>query len=175
MDRLAEMKESSDTYLEGLLKNRVAEAWNCFKRENRIFVHRFRNEMTVFREKKRENENNLVISMLYSSLVTCSNVYQIAWYDENIYLEENPPCIFYSPEFLFRNLEDDVADIKRYLHKNYIRLMDYETEEIRRVYTGKLYHEGKPFFAELVKGMGNGNWNVWFGEYMKSVDFIGKV
>lgn len=175
MGRIAEMKESSGRYLDGLLENRVAWAWACFNGEKRVFMYRFRNEMAALLERKKENEDNLVISILYSSMVTGSNAYRIAWYDENIFLEENPACIFYSPEFLFRNLEEDVTDIKRYLHKNYIRLMNYEVEEIRRVYTGRLYREGKPFFAEMVKGMGNGSIKVWFGEHMKSLDFIGKV
>ena len=53
--------------------------------------------------------------------------------------------------------------------------MDHEAEEIRRVYTGRLYREGETFFAELVKGTGISDINVWFGEYMKSVDFLGRV
>ena len=48
-------------------------------------------------------------------------------------------------------------------------------EEVRRDYVGKLYHEGRPFFAEMINGIGYGNINVWFGEYMNYVDFIGKV
>lgn len=52
------------------------------------------------------------LDSLLKNRMTGSNAYQIAWYDENIYLEENPACIFYSPEFLFRNLDEDVAEIK---------------------------------------------------------------
>jgi len=175
MDRLKDMKELSGDFLDSLLQNRVAVAWTCFNREKRAFTHQFQNETAVLMEKKKENEDNLVISVLYSSMVTGSNAYRIAWYDENIYLEENPACIFYSPEFLFRDLEGDVLEIKKYLHKNYVRLMDHEVEEIRRNYMGRLYHEGKPFFAELLNGIGTGSVNVWFGEYMKSADLIGRV
>ena len=175
MDRLKSMKELSADFLDSLLENRVAGAWSCFNREKRAFTHRFQNETKVLMDKKKENETNLVISVLYSSMVTGSNDYRIACYDENIYLEENPACIFYSPEFLFRDLEEDVSEIKKHLHKNYVRLMDHEAEEIRRSYMGRLYHEGKPFFAELVKGMGEGSISIWFGEYMKSADFMGKA
>ena len=70
---------------------------------------------------------------------------------------------------------EDVSEIKKHLHKNYVRLMDHEAEEIRRSYMGRLYHEGKPFFAELVKEMGEGSISIWFGEYMKSADFMGKA
>ncbi len=175
MNRIADMKEASGEFLARLLKNRVTDARACFDREKRAFIYKFRNEIETLMGEKKEGENNLVISVLYSSLVTGSNVYRISWYDENIYLEGSPASIYYSPEFLFRNLEEDVEKIRNHLRKSYIRLMEYEVEEVRRDYEGKLYHEGRPFFAEMINGIGYGNINVWFGEYMNYVVFIGKV
>ncbi len=178
MDRMIDMKKSSTVFLDGLLNERVGKAGKYFEKEKDAWIDIFRSEMRVLADMRKENEKNLVISSLCSSIVTGSNAYQIAWYDDNIYLDTNPACIFYVPEFLFRDLEEDILEIRKHLQKDYIRLMEYEVEEIRRGYMRRLYAEGKHFFTVLIKSMGRlyvHDMDIWFGEYMRYVDLIGRI
>lgn len=175
MDRFQEINQISQTFLTDLLKKRRKKVEQYYIKEQRVWRYKFYNELIPFIEEKEENLNNLVISCLNSSLVTCDNTYQISLYNEDIYVDPFPECIYYVPEFLFVDIQKDNEEIKEFLHKHFIRLMEYEVEEVRRKYMKKVYLSGKDYFIRLLPDNDKNNIKVWFGEYMKSAEYIGRI
>lgn len=175
MDRLKEINENSELFLMDLLKRRRTKVEQYYMKEQRVWKNRFHNELMSFIDGKEENMKNLVITCLNSSIVTGDNTYQISLYDEDIYVDPFSPCIDYSLEFLFYEIQKDNGVIKEFLHKHFIRLMDYEIEEVRRKYMKKVYLSGKEFFIRLLPDGSKNNISVWFGEYMKNAEYIGRI
>ena len=57
--------------------------------------------------KKRKKEiQYILISMLNSSIVTKSYEYEMAFYDNRFYLDENPICLYFKLKFLFDFFEE---------------------------------------------------------------------
>lgn len=52
---------------------------------------------------------------------------------------------------LFYEIQKDMEEIKRFLNQNFIRLMDYEMEEVRRKYMKRVYFLGKDFMTRLIR------------------------
>lgn len=175
MDRFQEINQISESFLTDLLEKRRRKVEELYIREQRAWRYKFYNEVIPFIEGKEEQLINLVISCLNSSMVTGDNTYQISLYNENIYVDPFPECIYYVPEFLFVDIQKDNEEIKEFLHKHFIRLMEFEVEEVRRKYMKKVYLSGKDYFIKLLPEDGKNNIRVWFGEYMKSAEYIGRI
>lgn len=175
MNRFKEVNETSEIFLNELLEKRKKITKQYFIKEQRAWRFKFCNALMPFIEKNGENMKNLVISCLSSSIVTNDNTYQISLYNDDIYVDPYPPCIYYMPEFLFYEIEKDNEEIKEFLRKHFIRMMDYEVEEVRRKYMVKVYFSCKNFFIDLLPDDGKKDICVWFGEYMKSAEYIGRI
>lgn len=175
MNRIKEILDKSETLLEHMLERRKLQAEQIFTEKYRVWKYKFKNETDFFMQNKEEDKNNLVISCLNSSIITGKNAYQIAWYNEEIYVDPYPPCTYYAPEFLFYEIQRDIEEIKRFLNQNFIRVMDYEMEEVRRKYMKNVYFLGKDFMVSLIRENGKQNIKIWFGEYMKDVECIGEA
>lgn len=175
MNRIKEILDKSETLLEHMLERRKLQAGRIFTEKYRVWKYKFKNETDFFMQNKEDDKNNLVISCLNSSIITGKNAYQIAWYNEEIYVDPYPPCTYYAPEFLFYEIQRDIEEIKRFLNQNFIRVMDYEMEEVRRKYMKKIYFLGKDFMVSLIRENGKQNIKIWFGEYMKDVECIGEA
>lgn len=76
---------------------------------------------------------------------------------------------------LFYEIQKDMEEIKRFLNQNFIRLMDYEMEEVRRKYMKRVYFLGKDFMTRLIRENDKQNIKIWFEEYMKDVECIGEA
>lgn len=173
MDRFKEIYETSESFLVNLLEKRRERVEKYYIKEQRALRYHFQKEILSLIEGKEENLKNMVIACLNSSIVTNDNAYQISLYNEDIYVDPFSPCIYYVPEFLFVDIQKDIMEIKEFLHKHFIRLMDCEIEEVRRKYMKKVYFSGKEFFIKLLPENNCQGINVWFGEYMNSVELIG--
>lgn len=173
MDRFKKIHETSEVLLTELLVKRRERVEQDYIKEHRAWEYKFQKELYSFIDGKEENLKNLVIACLNSSIVTGDNTYQISLYNEDIYVDSFAPCIYYVPEFLFVDIQKDNMEIKEFLHKHFIRVMDYEIEEVRRKYMKKVYLSGKDFFIKLLPENSKKNISVWFGEYMKSAELVG--
>jgi len=175
MNRMKEIREASEDFLKEMVSKRTDRAGCSFEKAQRAWTGMFWEKMQELLNRREEGEQNLVISYLNSSIVTRSNAYRIALYDSELYVDPFPPCVYYTPEFLFTGMEEDEEHIRKFLKSRFIRLTDPETEEIRRCYVKQVYHEARPFFAGLIKGHNEYNIDVWFGEYMKNADYTGRI
>lgn len=91
-------------------------------------------ECTVECRKSDKKINYVILSPLESSIITKSYELMVAVYDENMYLDRSPVRRYWKPDFLFQYIEEDFGALMPYLHKKVIRLKDFETAEVRRMY-----------------------------------------
>ncbi len=77
----------------------------------------------------------IVISPLNSGVITRSYEFQIALFDQDLYIEENPLCAYWTPTFIYRDIEEDIMLYRQKASKEIIRLREDEIYEIRRRYT----------------------------------------
>lgn len=68
----------------------------------------------------------VIISPLGSGVITGSYELQIALFDQNLYNEEDPLCLYWTPKFIFKDVEEDMAAYKKMAAKEIIRLREDE-------------------------------------------------
>ncbi len=83
---------------------------------------------------RKEELKYVIISPLGSGVITRSYELQIALFDQNLYNNENPLCIYWTPKFVFKDIEEDMATYRKIASKEIIRLREDEVYEIRRRY-----------------------------------------
>ncbi|MCH5258669.1 MAG: hypothetical protein J1F18_02890 [Lachnospiraceae bacterium] len=76
----------------------------------------------------------IIISPLNSGIITKSYELQIALFDQDLYINENPLCFYWSPEFIYKDVEKDMAVYRKTASKEIIRLREDEVNEVRRRY-----------------------------------------
>lgn len=81
----------------------------------------------------------VVFSTLESSILTQSYDLQIAFFDENIYLDENAVYVYWRPCFLRAQIDSDMQALYKRAAQTIIRIREYEIEQIRRKYVVNYY------------------------------------
>lgn len=175
MNRFQEIKNESEAYMTELLEQKKEKIRKSYSSNERAWKFTFRAVLKECIKQKREDTNQLLITFLRSSILTGSNAFVLAWYDEALYVDPFAPCMDYVPSFLYEGIKEDEEKLKAFLRKKFVQLMEYETEEIRREYRIRLGLAAKEFFALLLPDQEGGNINVWFGEYMKHAEIIGRI
>lgn len=113
-------------------------------------------------------EGSLTISYLRSSYITCSHFFYIAYYEDELFVAEEPGGFYFDISGLFAGIEEDFTQINRRLTGNYIRVFDSEKEEMRRFYMEKLYQSmGAVFQIILENRKKEDGIKVYFGGYME--------
>ncbi|MDR2889265.1 MAG: hypothetical protein LBV33_05430 [Lachnospiraceae bacterium] len=175
MERLLEIRESCETFMQELLEQRLAEAEHNFRRQQLIWQQVFWDKLDELLEHRDETTENVVISLLHSSSVSGSNAFHIALYDDEIYIEPDPPCVYYVPEFLFVEIEEDMEQIRNHIAFDYISLTDSEMQEMKRQYLQMVYESAEDFFRLMLPDSKEEGLTVYFGRYMKQVRSIGEI
>lgn len=138
-------------------------------------------------EKQHEGQGGMlkymVISPLNSGVITKSYEFQFALYGKELYVDENPLCFYWTPEFIYKDVEEDMAAYREQVAREIIRLRNDEVNEIRRRYV--LCHSYIAMFymnkiMEKVKGISS--WKqqagddakILYGTYMEQMVEIGK-
>jgi hypothetical protein len=109
--------------------------------------------------------------------------YQTALFDREPFVEENPLCFYWTPKFIYQDMEADVQDFREMVSRDMIRLREDEVEEIRRkyalchAYTTMLFLDG--IFKEIKKlpfwkRIAGRDVKVLYGTYMEKMVEIGK-
>ncbi len=85
----------------------------------------------------KDQEKNLkyvIISPLSSGVITRSYELQIALFDQELYVEENPLCAYWTPKFIYKDMEEDMALCREKVSKEIIRIREDEVYEMHRRY-----------------------------------------
>lgn len=121
----------------------IAEIWedrlNEIKKDYELYGQMYEEEFIDILSKllcsaSEENIKYIVISPLNSSVITKTYEMQITLLDERTYEEDNPYCIYWRPEFMYKDVDKDMDTFKRIASKEVVRLRDDEVNEIRRRY-----------------------------------------
>lgn len=126
----------------------------------------------------------IIISPLSSGVITKSYEFQIALFDEKLYLNENPMCVYWTPKFIFNDVEIDMLLYKQMVPKEIIRLRENEVNEIRRRYV--LCHDYIAMFymdkimkkvrqLPIWRKVAANDVKVLYGTYMEKMVEIGKT
>ena len=107
---------------------------------------------------------------------------QIALFDQNLYNEEDPLCLYWTPKFIFKDVEEDMAAYKKMAAKEIIRLREDEVYEIRRkyalchAYVSMLYMDRitrRVFELPAWKETAGADTKVLYGTYMEQMMELG--
>lgn len=94
----------------------------------------------------------VVISYLYSSAITKSNVFQIAFLDEHDYLDPIDTSVYWCPSFIYRPVAQDMLCLREAVDKELIRMKPYELDAAQRGYINEFYHAiAGMFFVQVAK------------------------
>lgn len=102
---------------------------NIFKSFEDVWIHGI---LQCIQKKKQVQ--HIVISILYSSSLTGSYELQIAFWNDRIYVEDNPVYEYWAPTFIFEQIEDDMQFFKKKIIAEVPRIKEYELESIRNAY-----------------------------------------
>lgn len=174
MDRIDQMKEILTEKKNLLINNRI----------NKIEKAYFDNICNIKTDLEKALRNlassreggRLAISFLRSSYIVNSHEFYIAYYKRDIFVEEEPECIYFSLQPLFSGTEEDLKEIIEELHKRFIRVLSAEKEEICRWYMEHIYSqfvyvmETALNCMEIKTGI-----PIYYGEYMGNLKLIGKI
>lgn len=97
--------------------------------------------------------NHIVVSILYSSSLTKSYELQIAFLDNRIYLDDVPVYEYWVPEFIFKNIEDDLQFLKKMASADIPRIKEYEMEPIRYTYVLNHYFLVLLYIKQVIPGI----------------------
>lgn len=126
----------------------------------------------------------VIISPLSSGAITRRYEFQIALFDQNLYLEENPLCVYWKPGFIFKDIEEDMDAYKQMAAKEIIRLREDEVYEMRRryalchAYITMFYMDGivrKVYELPIWREVAKEDAKVMYGTYMEQMVELGTV
>lgn len=170
MERVNEMLDSIRETIVQILEKRDAQLETGYQIQKEQAAEAVKNMMSL-------QTKSIVITWLRSSYITGSHKFRIAAYEEEPFVEEEPEHIYFSLDFFFDFVEDDMHLFLKHLQKQYIHIFKSEIEEMRRYYMEQLYKRCIHFFCNAVDVSGqegdSGRITVFFGEEMGELVEIG--
>ena len=174
MERIGQMKEFMEARKNVLIKERINKMKYLFV-EN---IHNKKSELeNILKElSKNKNEGKLVISYLRSSYILSSHEFYVAFYEGEVFVKEEPPCIYFNLKPIFDGIDEDLRKLDQALHKKFIRIFAGEKEEIHRWYMEQIYMQ----FVHIVKAAIEGiieekEIEIYYGGYMDALEVAGRI
>ena len=174
MGRITQMKEALGEKVDSLIYRHLE------KLEKLLICNtdNIRKDMeTVLKELASDKKDgSLVISFLRSSYILKSYEFYIAYYEGELFVEEEPDCVYFSMKSALRGIEEDWREMDEELHQNFIRVFAGEKEEIHRWYIEQLYIAMESIMKMAVEKMQKSRGvDVYYGGYMEEVKVIGSI
>ena len=92
----------------------------------------------------------IIISVLESSLLTRSYDLQIAFYDEQLYLDEIPIFKYWKPMLIFSGIDEDMLFLKKKAVGRIVRLKEQELDQIRKKYVMNHYFDTMLYLRQTI-------------------------
>lgn len=174
MERIGEMIELVKYEKNFLIENRIQKMnMEFIKEERKLFRMLINDSYNLAGDNKK---GSLTISYLRSSYITREHVFWVAFYADELFVEEYPPNFYFRLDTLFESVHDDLQEMMKIMRKKFIRILEAEKEEVYRWYVEQLYKNIglilKPLLAEM---KGEKGINIYFGGFMEEVDLIGSI
>ena len=185
MDRQELLRQAAQTYLTPCYQNAASLALAAFTEQQEEILgglsRRVSGLVETVRQQQERGEKKalryLVVSSLFSSTVTRSYEYEFALYDSELYLDPTESCFYWAPEFLFRQVEQDMACFAEQAGRELVRIRAFELEEVRRMYVNGFHPAAGLFLQQVLPNILEQNglfslsleqeFSVHFGIYME--------
>jgi len=161
------------------LKDEMGEGLEKFKQEMLVFDGtQERDAIEILKSEIESEEICVVITYLRSSYITGSHQFKISLYENDPFMSDATMCRFIDLAPLYKRVPEFIDDLTRKIKSQFIRVMPFEIEEIRRSYMDYLYKNSSFFFERIVNEMRNDEGGkikniVYFGEEMGETEEIG--
>lgn len=192
MDRKSSLKEAALTFLAPKYQVHLQNIMGYIKNNRELICQEFCQELLPFIESVRQQQlgekkeiRYVLISSLFSSTITKSYEYQIAFYSEELYLDPVESSFYWCPQYVFDNIEDDIEQFSQSVKEQIVNLRKHELEEIRQMYANDYHIISGIFFKKIIatalKMGGIHNLNlakdleIYFGIYMDKVVKIAEI
>lgn len=154
MERWEEIKQKAYPILEERLRKNTDEIIQYYLQHNikiqAEFIEILYQGLKESKKKGKEIQY-ILLSMLNSSMITKSYEYQMAFYNQELYLDENPIYRYFKLKFLFDFFEEDMGYLKKKLANQIIRLQEYELNEIGKEYILNYYSLGTILLQQMAE------------------------
>lgn len=186
MERTGQMKEFLESKKDFLISQRI-------KRMEELYNGNAGNlqndlESALRRLTPNNGEGKLALSYLRSSYLLGRYELYIAYYQEELFVEEEPDCIYFDIQYgLYpagqlengdsaEGIARDVRELEENLHGKFNRISQGEKEEIHKWYAEQVCRR----FADIVKILlekcqGEKRTEVYYGGYMDTAELIGRI
>lgn len=91
----------------------------------------------------------IMISSLFSSAITRSYEYQIAFCNEDWYLDPIESCFYWTPNFIFNEIDKDIEEFAFSIRNKIPGPKNYELNEIRKLYIEQIHILSGLFFENV--------------------------
>ncbi len=151
MDRIKQLEEIAEKWLQIRYKEniqKIEEQYHLHKQEvdqncTDIMIDGF-----YCCQQLNKKVKYIIISVLESSLLTRSYDLQIAFYDEQLYLDEIPIFKYWKPMLIFSGIDEDMLFLKK--KARIVRLKEQELDQIRKKYVMNHYFDTMLYLRQTV-------------------------
>lgn len=174
MERIGVLKNFLTEEKDFLVKKRLNKIEDLYKNKEKSIGNRL--EITLKKLVSEKEKGILAISYLRSSYITESHEFYIAYYFGDVFVEEEPDCVYFSMYSLFEAVKEDWIQIDKKLDKNFVRVFMAEKKEIHRWYMKQLYESFDIVLKLILEDMKvEKGIDVYFGGFMDEVKLIGRI
>lgn len=170
MERISDMLD--------YLKDDIQQRLTVWEQELLVVDHmQIKKILEIFKAKIETEETCMVITYLRSSYITHTHQFKIALYENEPFMSGAIAHRFIDLTPLYKGLPDSIDAFIMKIKSQFIRVLPYEVEEIRRFYIDYLYQNSCFFFKSIVSEIANNeaSHDVYFGEEIGKVEHIGVV
>lgn len=150
MEKLSLIKINLQEDIEQLSKLRIQKMLEIYEAAKNSLLADWNEEMNHIIG---ERGGIVVISFLRSSYITRSHSFKIAFYEKDIFVEENPAAFTYNMSPYFVGVEEDINYLWKKTEKEFIQVFSWRKEELRRFYMERIYKESVVIFRNIINEM----------------------
>ena len=153
MERYAEMKETIKEYRIERIKIKTEYLNRNYNQLNlslfSMLDSMIQQENVMQQTEKQGRIKNLVFLHLLTSGYTESYEVAVGMCSSMLYLDENMNYLYWKPEFIYDNIEDDTARIRKMIQKTYVHTEEYEILRLKQ----ELLFDDWKLFCDILKKM----------------------
>lgn len=174
IERVDQMKEFLESKVDFLINERIR------KIENLYFSNagNIQNDLETALKKlvSDRGSGKLVLSYLRSSYLLDNYEFYLAYYEGEIFVEEEPDCIYFDMQSGFSGIDEDLLELDESFHGKFVRVTMGEKEEIHKWYIEQIYKQLCHIVEAAVERIeAEKKTEIYYGGYMDEVKLVGKI
>lgn len=174
MEKLSLIKMKLQEDIEQLEKLRIQKMVEVYEAEKASILAIWNEKLDYIIGKRK---GFVMISFLRSSYITRHHKFKIAFYEKDLFVEENPPAFSYSATLFLEGVEEDIEYLWKKTEREFIQVFSWRKEELRRIYMEKIYKACVIIFRSIISEMDRTGKEIgiFYGEEIGYVEQIGII